>query len=54
MPMLSAVVTGFACLAFVAFGLTLAWAERQSQKAAVARARSAEKADNDNTFSRAA
>ncbi len=54
MSMLSLVVTGAVCLAFLAFGLALAFAERQSQKAAALRARAAEKADNDNQFSRAA
>lgn len=54
MPMVSALVAGSAGLAFLVFGLTLAWAEKQSRLAAAARARSAEKADNDNSFSRAA
>ena len=54
MSMESILVTGAVCLAFLAFGLAVAYAEKQSQKAAAARASNAEKADNDNTLSRAA
>lgn len=54
MPMLSVVVTGFVCLAFIAFASTLAWADKQSRIAAARRARSVEKADNGNTLSLAA
>jgi hypothetical protein len=54
MSMLSIVVTGAVVLAFLAFGLALAFADGQSRKAAALRAARAEKADNDNRLSRAA
>jgi hypothetical protein len=54
MSMVSILVTGGVVLAFLGFGLALAFADRQSQKAAALRARIAEKADNDNSLSRAA